>query len=85
MTDYEKIFDFENLYKAHRKARLGKRNNTEVIDFEANLGYNLVELSRQLEQETYQMSGYYDFKIFDPKERVIHALYYWCNPNKYCY
>ena len=76
MTDYEKIYDFENLYKAHRKARLGKRDITEVIDFEANLGYNLVELSRRLEQETYQMSGYYDFKIFDPKERVIHALYY---------
>ena len=26
MTDYEKIYDFENLYKAHRKARLGKRD-----------------------------------------------------------
>ena len=40
MTDYEKIYDFDNLYKAHRKARLGKRNITEVIDFEANVYVN---------------------------------------------
>ncbi len=30
MTDYEKVYDIENLYIAHKKARLGKQNKREV-------------------------------------------------------
>ena len=30
MNDFEKIISFENLYKAHRRARLGKRHKKEV-------------------------------------------------------
>ena len=76
MTDYERIFDFQNLYKAHRKARLGKRNTREVIEFELHLSENLTKLSDALKNKTYQMSGYYSFYVHDPKERKIHALHY---------
>lgn len=31
LTDHELIYDYENLYKAHKKARLGKHNKKEVI------------------------------------------------------
>ena len=76
MTDYDKIYDFQNLYKAHKAARIGKRDVKEVIDFELNLGGNLAKISDSLRDKTYRMSGYYSFYVHDPKERIIHALHY---------
>ena len=76
MTEYEKIWDFQNLYKAHTVARRSKRHTREVIDFEMNLGENLTALSDALRDGTYEMMGYYSFAIHDPKYRVIHALHY---------
>ena len=76
MTDYEKICDFGNLYKAHTVARRNKRTTIEVIDFEMNLAKNLTEISDGLKNGTYEMSGYYSFMVHDPKDRVIHALHY---------
>ncbi len=76
MTDYEKIYDFQNLYKAHTVARRSKRNTREVIEFEMNLGENLTALSDSLKNGTYKMLEYYNFAIYDPKYRVIHALHY---------
>lgn len=76
MTDYEKIYDFQNLYKAHTVARRSKRNTREVIEFEMNLGENLTTLSDALKNSTYKMQDYYNFAIYDPKYRIIHALHY---------
>ena len=76
MTDFEKIWSFENLYRAHLRARLGKRHEAEVIDFERELSANLVCLSERIRNKTYRISGYYSFKVYDPKERDIHALHY---------
>ena len=73
---YERIYDFQNLYKAHTAARLGKRNTREVIEFEMNLAENLTRLSDSLQGLRYQMSGYYSFYVYDPKVRKIHALHY---------
>lgn len=74
--DYSAIYNFENLYKAHKRARLGKRNNREVIEFEMDLSKNLIDLSNSLKNGTYAIGGYYDFWVYDPKKRKIHALYY---------
>ena len=76
MTDYEKIYDFQNLYKAHTVARRSKRTTREVIEFEMNLGENLTALSDSLKNRTYRMQDYYSFAIYDPKYRMIHALHY---------
>ena len=76
MELYEKIYNFENLYKAHLRAKAGKRSEREVIDFENDLSRNLVGLSERLKNGTYKIKGYYSFKVYDPKERNIHALYY---------
>ena len=75
MTDYEKIYSFENLYKAHTVARKSKRTTRKVIDFEMNLAENLTTISNRLKDGTYEMSGYYSFMVHDPKDRVIHALH----------
>lgn len=76
MTDFEKLWNFQNLYKAHTKARLGKRNKTEVIEFEMNLSSNLASLSEAIRTKTYKLNGYYSFMVYDPKEREIQALHY---------
>lgn len=76
MTDFEKIYSFENLYKAHTVARRNKRSTREVIDFELNLSENLTEMSESLKNGTYKISGYYSFMVHDPKDRIIHALHY---------
>lgn len=76
MTDYEKIYDFSNLYQAHLVSRKGKRNKREVIRYEMNLAYNLTLLSEQLKNNTYKMKGYYHFTIYEPKQREIYAPYY---------
>lgn len=77
LSDYDKICSFDNLLKAHKKARKSKQSNHEVIQFEVNLGYNLVALSKSLKEGTYRISGYYSFVVHDPKLRTIHALHYW--------
>lgn len=76
MTDYEKICDFQNLYQAHRKARLGKRGTIEVNRFEAHLAENLSKMSRSLQGRTYRMHDYYHFTVMEPKRREIYAAYY---------
>jgi len=76
MTDYEKICDFQNLYNAHLNARKGKRKKGEVIRFEMNLGANLIRLQESLLNRSYQMQGYYQFQVHEPKTRDIYAAYY---------
>lgn len=76
MTEYDKICDFQNLYKAHVVARRGKRHTREVIEFEMNLASNLINISKMLQTGEYKITGYYSFIVHDPKDRIIHALHY---------
>lgn len=72
----ESVMSFENLYRAHRRARLGKRHKKEVILFEANLSQNLWALYYDLKYEKYEVGEYHKFMIYDPKEREIQAISY---------
>lgn len=76
MNDYEKIWSFQNLLNAHKKARRGKQGKREVIEFEMNLSQNLCTLSEELRKRTYHIQGYYCFHVYEPKKRTIHALRY---------
>jgi retron-type reverse transcriptase len=76
LTDYEKVCDFQNLYKAHISSRRGKRGKSEVISFELDLARNITTLHRELTDKTYRMSGYYHFTVSEPKTREIYAAYY---------
>lgn len=71
MTDFEKIHNFENLYKAYRKARCGKRWKGAAAKFEVNLLEALNLLSYQLKTKTYRLSPYNTFEVFEPKRRVV--------------
>lgn len=74
MTEYEKIYRFENLYQAYKMARRSKSTKCEVIGFELNLAENLWKLHDELESKTYRSGGYHRFTIYDPKQREIQAL-----------
>ena len=71
MTDYEKIYNFENLYRAYRKARQGKRWKGAAAKFEVNLLEALNLLRYQLQTKKYTLSPYNTFEVYEPKRRVV--------------
>jgi retron-type reverse transcriptase len=73
---YSAMCDFSNLYDAHMRARLGKRDKGEVACFELDLSYNLFRLQCDLTDGIYRMSPYERFTIYDPKERLVFAPCY---------
>ena len=73
---YDNSVSFENLLKAHKKARCGKREKKKIILFELKLEQELLELEKQLKNGTYKNGGYTKFKIYEPKERIIMASEY---------
>jgi len=70
---YPQVHDFENLCRAYRKARKGKRGRPEVADFEFFLEDNLVQLQDELAAQTYRHGAYRSFTIHEPKRRLISA------------
>ncbi len=71
MTD--EIFTFKNLYNAYLYTRKGKRNKPCVVRY----GYHALEashyLAEKLNNKTYRLGEYYQFKVFEPKERIVMA------------
>ena len=73
---FESLVSFENLLRASRKARLGKRFRENVAQFEFDLERNLLRLRRELIEGSYQPGEYRSFWITDPKPRLISAAPY---------
>lgn len=71
---YKKIYDFENLHKAYKKARKNTKLKKEVLAFSMNLEENLIHLQNELIWHTYKTSRYQKFCVYEPKKRVIMAL-----------
>lgn len=69
---YLQITTFKNLLAAWHEFKKGKRNKTDVLEFEYNLEENLFNLQKSLINKTYQPAGYKKFYIKDPKMRLIH-------------
>lgn len=69
--DKDIITDYSNLYRAYRKAKAGKGFNSSTAKFSIMALEGINTLKEQLENQTYQMAPYNEFKIYEPKERVI--------------
>ena len=69
--DKDIICDFGNLYKAYKKAKAGKGFNGSSAKFQTMNLEGLHILKEQLENQTYRMNPYNEFKVYEPKERVI--------------
>jgi len=70
---YPRIHEFENLHRAYRDARRGKRHKESVAAFEFDLEDNLLALQAELETKTYRPGPYHHFYITEPKRRKISA------------
>ena len=71
MTDFEKVTDFENMYRAYRRARRGKGYKKSSAKFSAMALDGINTLIEQLKNKTYKVSEYNEFKVYEPKERII--------------
>lgn len=69
--DKDIITDYGNLYRAYRKAKSGKKFNSSTAKFSTMALEGVTLLKEQLETQTYRMSPYNEFKIYEPKERII--------------
>lgn len=77
MKTYKNLFSdicsFDNLYRAYRRARKGKRGSEAAATFELRLEEHLFHLQRQLLQKSYRAGDYNSFYIHEPKRRLISA------------
>lgn len=71
MSDFEKIYNFESLYRAYRKARRGKQWKEAAAKFEINMLEALHLLSIMLKEKTYKPAPYHTFFVYEPKKRVV--------------
>jgi len=73
LTDFEKVTSFGNLYNAYKKSRRGKGYKASTLRF-GNVALEGVHLLKNmLENRTYSVSPYNQFKIYEPKERIVKA------------
>ncbi|MCG3141088.1 MAG: hypothetical protein HDKAJFGB_02258 [Anaerolineae bacterium] len=70
---YPQVCSFENIYRAYRKARKGKRGVATTADFEYDQERELLRLRDELQTQTWQPGPYHSFYIHDPKKRLISA------------
>ena len=71
MTDFEKVIDFENMYRAYKKSKSGKGYKKSSAKFSIMALEGINVLIEQLKSKTYAISKYNEFKVYEPKERVI--------------
>ena len=73
---YPRLTSFASLQAAARCAQLGKRYRPAVLAFNANLEAELLRLQEELRAFTYRPGPYRQFRIRDPKPRLISAAPY---------
>lgn len=71
---YPGIYNFENLLAAFYKARKNKLDKADVLKYQLNLEENLIDLQNHLIYKSYEQGRYKEFKIYEPKERMVLAL-----------
>ena len=69
---FEDIVSIDNLLEAWKEFVKGKRNKKDVCEFSFNLMDNILSLHYDLKNNTYKHGEYQQFKINDPKPRIIH-------------
>lgn len=71
MTDFEKVTDFSNLYKAYKKAKCGKHYRASSAKFQIRCLDGINRLKKLLECKEYKVSPYQEKYVYEPKKRLI--------------
>lgn len=66
--------DFKLFLEAEKRASKTRRYRKDVIRYEVNLEVNLTNLIESIKRDKYKVSNYKEFKIYEPKERIIRCL-----------
>jgi len=69
---FEDIISIDNLLSAWQEFIKAKRNKKDVQMFSFNLMDNIFSLHKDLINHTYKHGRYQQFKVQDPKPRIIH-------------
>jgi len=72
-TDFEEVTDFENLYNAYKKSKRGNGFSKSKLKFEVAALDGINQIKKLLESGNYTVDKYNEFKVYEPKERVIKA------------
>lgn len=71
---YEQILSDENIEYSYSRCMLGKsKYKRDAIMFDEDKSYNINRLIDSVRGKTYAPKDYNEFKVYEPKERVIHA------------
>lgn len=70
----EQIAHPDNIWQAYYKTRRGKRTSRECLVFKEHEAMRIARLSDQLLHGTYRQSEFYQFKVTEPKPRLISSL-----------
>ena len=74
--DFDKVFNFKNLYDAFSKCRKGVMWKSSTKRYKANLLRNTYDLYTQLQDGTYRSKGFYEFDIIERgKPRHIRSVH----------
>lgn len=73
----EDIVSVGNFDVAYEKSQKGKsKYKTDAMLYSLNLTHNLCETRRKLITGEYEFAGYINFRVYEPKEREIHAPHF---------
>jgi RNA-directed DNA polymerase len=70
---FGQIANFGALHGAYRKAVMGKRRKPGAAAFAANLERQLLQLERELLDDTWRPGRYVELQVRDPKPRLVSA------------
>lgn len=68
---FAQIISLDNLFLAWKNYRKGKRSKPDIREFEFRLEDNIFQLYEDLANCRYKPGGYQQFRITDPKSRMI--------------
>ena len=71
MSDFDKLIDFENMYKSCKVSLRGKGKRQGAIRFNVMALENLCVMKRQLIYHTYKIGEYSEFVVPEPKRRIV--------------
>ncbi len=71
-VSFDEVVSLENLCEAWQEFIRGKRGKKDVQEFSLRLSDEVVQLHENLISGTYRHDHYHEFRINDPKPRVIH-------------
>src|SRR3990167_8127761 len=69
---FYEVISLENFLESWKEFLKGKRKRKDVQEFSLSLMDNIIQLSQELANHTYNHSSYQAFRINDPKPRKIH-------------